>query len=24
MAPDTPLFVVHLLGFAAFLWHGLY
>lgn len=24
MAAETPLFLVHLLGFAAFLWHGLY
>ncbi|HEY8283657.1 MAG TPA: hypothetical protein VIJ28_04660, partial [Chloroflexota bacterium] len=24
MAPDTARFVVHVLGFAAFFWHGLY
>ena len=24
MGADTPLFLVHLLGFVAFLWHGLY
>ena len=24
MAAETPLFLVHLLGFVAFLWHGLY
>lgn len=24
MAQETPLFIIHLLGFIAFLWHGLY